>query len=179
MKNLTRTLYSIGAACTLLALAPVDASSQTVRVLGQSLVDLAGPGEVIYHKTDFSDSDCTTQVTAKVDKGDPVVTRVDFKIDRSCDSSGQAQITFICLEISAIFSCNVDYDNPADLTEAEVGENTNIASVPELEDLLLDAADATDAQFPMLGNPTIDLLVEILTDAGDGGPTPTECPPFC
>ena len=110
-------LYSIVATCVLLALAPADASSQNACDLVLGLAELAATGEVIDHKTDLSDSDCTTQVTAKVDKGDPVVTKVDFKVDRSCDSSGQAQITVISLEISGeqpISSCNVAYDNPDD-----------------------------------------------------------------
>ena len=141
MKTLTRSLYGIVAACALLTLAPADASSQTACDLVKSLADLEFDGEVIDHKTDFSDSDCTTLVTAKVDKGDPVETKVDFKIDRICDSSGQAQITIIFLEISGdppISSCDVVYDNPDDPTE--VGEDTLIANVPEFQKLLLDAA---------------------------------------
>ena len=165
ISNAPCTALVFGVACALLALAPADASSQTTCDLVLGLAVLADPGEVIDHKTDVSDGDCTTQMTVKVDKGDPVVTKVDFKIDRSCNSIGQAEITVISLEIFGsppTISCNSDYDNPEDQTE--VLETTSIADVPQLQELLLDAADATAMQFPS-GNPTADLLVAKLTGA--------------
>ena len=76
-----------------------------------SLAELAEPGEVVDHKTDTSDDDCTIQVEAKVDKTSPDVTKVDFKIDRSCSLTGQAQFTGIALDIPgppSTTSCNID-----------------------------------------------------------------------
>ena len=89
------------------------------------------------------------------------------------------------LEISSppVTSCNVDYDNPADPTE--VGDDTLIADVPELQQLLRDAAQATALQFPA-GDPTADALVVLLdatqcssTNIGSAGvcaPSPGVCP---
>ena len=162
MKILMRRLFSVIAAYALLALASANVWSQTTCELVRSLTDLAATGEFIDLKTDFSDSDCTTQVTVKVDKVSPDVTKVDFKIDRTCSSTGQAQFLGIAIDVSGsppITSCNVNYDNPADSTQ--VGEDTLIADVPAFQQLIVDAAEATAMQFPS-GNTTADSLVSIL-----------------
>ena len=160
-----KTIFSIVAACALLALAPTNASSQTVCEFVLGLADLANPGEIIDHKTDITNGGCTTQVIVKVDKSDPVVTKVDFKIDQACELSGQAQITGITLEIdgSETTSCNINYDNPADFME--VGEDTSIGDAPGFQQLLMDAADATAMQFPPGGDPTADALIAKLNVA--------------
>ena len=93
MKTSLKSLSNVIAACVLLALASADAWSQTTCDLIISLADLANPGELVEHKTDISGSDCTTQVTAEIDKSTPGETKIEFKIDRTCISSGQAQLT--------------------------------------------------------------------------------------
>ena len=167
MKTLMRSLYSVAASYALLALLSADAWSQTTCDLVLSLADLAAPGELVDLKTDVSDSDCTTQVTVQVDNVTPGVTKVDFKIDRSCISTGQAQFTGIALEVAGsppTTSCNIDYNNPLD--PVTISEDTVIDDfVPELQQLIVDAADATAMQFPA-GNPTADALVALL----DGPP---------
>ena len=52
-----------------------------------------------------------------------------------------------------------------------MGEDTNIADVPLLLQLLEDAANATALQFPS-GNPTANLLVEKLTSVSEKAPCP-------
>ena len=167
MKTLMRAPSSIVAACALLALSTADAWSQTTCDLVLGLAGLAAPGTLVDHKTDFSENDCTTQVTVQVDKVTPGVTKVDFKIDRSCIATGQVQFTGIALEVAGnppTTSCNIDYDNPLD--PVTISEDTVIDDfVPELQQLIVDAADATAMQFPA-GNPTADALVALL----DGPP---------
>ena len=165
MKTLLKSLSNVIAACALLALTSADAWSQTACDLVLSLADLAAPGEFIDHKTDIVVGDCTIQVEAKVDKSLPSVTKVDFKIDRSCSLSGQTQLTGIALDIPGdppTSTCNIDYDNPADSTE--VGEDTLITDVPEFQQLIEDAANATATQYPS-GSSVADELVALL-----GGP---------
>ena len=172
-----KTIFSIVAACALLG--STNAWSLTTCEFALNLANLADPGEVFDHKTDNTEDTggpkgfCTTQVTAKVDKSDPDVTKVDFKIDQSCES-GQAQITTISLKIDTnqpIFSCNVAYNNPDDTTE--VVEDTPIDTVPLLEALFEDAADATATQFPP--GPSEDPLAQALVAALDAAPITCTC----
>ena len=160
-----RSLSNVVAACALLALVSADAWSRTTCDLVLSLADLAGPGELIEHKTDTSVRDCTIQLTTKVDKVSPDGTIVDFKIDRSCEFSGQTQLTgSAAIEIGSppATNCNIVYDNPADMMK--VGGDTLIADVPQLQQLILDAAQATAGQF-LFSDPTAYLLVGKLTEA--------------
>ena len=98
-----------------------------------------------------------------VDKVDPTVTKVNFKIDQSCLSTGiQTQLTGIVIGPPSLdpplTSCSVNYDNPPD-DSSEVG-GTSIADVPGLSELIQAAADATMAQF--MGDPFADALVATL-----------------
>ena len=176
--------------CALFMLASTGYGQTTCEFMF-GLAELAASGTQVEHKTNFTgvSGDCTTQVVAKVDKTNPVQTKVDFKIDRSCTSSGQTQITGI-LVISAnpvMISCNIDYDNPSDPTV--VSDTTEIADVPALVELFQDAADATSQQFPPGTNPIADALVEEINDVivtdpmqfivPPGGIHPTDPLPNC
>ena len=161
MKTLLRSLPRAIAAFALLAFASADAWSQTTCDLVFSLADLAAPGEIIDHKTDVSDDDCTIQVNAKVEKVSADETKIELKIDRSCISTGQAQLTGIAIVSPTTSSCDINYNNPAD--PSAVGENPVIAEVLQLQQLILDAATATALQFP--SDPTPILLVAKLTEA--------------
>ena len=143
-----------------------DSYSKTACDFVLGLKSLALPGEVIDHKTDWTDMGCTTQVNVKVDRGDSAVTKVDFKIDQACDPD-QAQFTVISLEIAGeppMTSCNVTYDNPLD-PMAVVDEDTDLASVESLAMLIKAAADATADQFPEGEDLIADMLVADLDSA--------------
>ena len=141
----------LGFLCVSLSMLALPAAAQTtVCQMIQDVSDLVGPGQVIDHKTDFTESmgeisgvdQCTYQMTVKVDKSGAPLTKVDFKIDQSCDMSGQAQVVVISLDLNNDPVCHVDYDNPLDpmvVGSDDVVANASVGFI----DLILNAADAT------------------------------------
>ena len=63
-------------------------------------------------------------------------------------------------------SCNVTYDNPLD-PMAVVDENTDLASVESLKELIEDAADATEEQYMGEVGPVADIADMLVADLDD------------
>ncbi len=145
MRVFIKPIPSIVVTICLLCVSSLEARAQTICDLLISFTDLASEEETVEHKTDYWDGTCQTQAVAKVKQAD--LTWVDLKIDRSCSDTGQVQITTAIeiVEGEEPTGCHVDYDNP--LAPFNVRSETAIADVPELKQLISDAAAATEEQF--------------------------------
>ena len=158
MKSPIKSLSNVIAACALLLFA-VPSQGQNICDALFSIADLANSGQKLELKVDITDpvSGCTIQVDVEIDKEDVTQEKLDFKIDRSCPE-GQAQLLGLTLDLSGATACSIKYDNPGDPTI--VNNNTDISTVPGLQQLFQDALDATEAQFP--GDPLALVLALIV-----------------
>ena len=100
-----------------------------------------------------------------MDKGDPTLTKTDFKIDKSC-STGQVQLTGQ-LEIpvgddGSNAKCTIVYDDPIYVGDT-VGCSTDIRVTPSLVQLFEDAVAAIQQTSP--ANPTATFLADALSQA--------------
>ncbi len=145
MKTPIKSLSNVIAACALLLFA---APSQGQNICA-TLFDIAGlgmSGVTVEHKTDYTDpmTGCTTQMEVKIDMQDPSLTKLDFKIDRSCPGMGQVQFVGLALDLGGATACHLSYDNPVD--PVVIDDKTDISNVLGLKELFDDAVEATDAQ---------------------------------